>query len=260
MNALLSLILAMLCAGKPLPDPAALMKEVQAHQQKMDELRENYTYHRTVRTEELNGKGAVTKITTREDEVFFVNGHQIRRRINKDGKPLSEAEEKKEQERVRKLTVEFSKKSPSFGGGGGVSMVGTILAVAEISNPRRTEIKGRPTLTFDFKGNPKAEAHGMEANGAKKVLGTVWIDEADRQVARLEVEFYDNFRIGGGLLASVQKGTVMRFEQSPVGEGLWMQTAHDRHMNVRVVTKSMQENTQIKNFDFKRFNVDAVTH
>ena len=137
-------------------------------------------------------------------------------------------------------------------------MISTILAVAEISNPRRMELNGRPTLAFDFKGNPKAESHSMQTSGAKKLEGTVWIDEADRQVAKLEVEFYDTFRVGG-FLASVQKGTVMKIEQSPVGEGLWMQTANHEHMNARVVTKSLRENVRVRNFDFKRFNVEAIS-
>ena len=133
-----------------------------------------------------------------------------------------------------------------------------VLAVSEVSNPRRTEMKGRPTLVFDFKGDPKAEAHRMEEKAAKKIEGKVWVDEADRQVARLEVEFDHNFRIAGGLLASIQKGTVIKIEQSPIGEGLWMQTANDPHMNLRVIVKGMHENTRVKKFDFKRFNADAT--
>jgi hypothetical protein len=242
----------------PVPDAPALMNEVQAHQQKMDEVRENYTFHRIRRVEELDGKGTVKKTSVQEREVFYVNGRQIARLIKRDETPLSEEEDKKEQDRVRKLTVEFSKRPPSFGRGGGINLINVILSVSVVSNPRRTEVNGRSTLVFDFKGDPKAEAHGMEANGAKKLEGTVWIDEADRQVARLEVEFYDNFRIAGGLLASIQKGTVMKIEQSPIGEGLWMQTANDQHMNLRVIVKGMHENIQVHNFDFKRFNADAV--
>ena len=248
----------LLCAEEPVPDPAALMKEVQAHQQKMGEVRENYTFHRIVRLEELNGKGRVKKTTVREHEVFFVNGRQIGRLVKRDGNPLSEEEDKKEQDRVRKLTLEFSKKPPSFGRGGGVNLISMILAVSEVSNPRRNEMNGRSTLVFDFKGNPKAEAHGMPSKAAKKLAGTVWIDEADRQVARLEVEFYDNFSVAGGLLASIKKGTIIKVEQSPIGEGLWMQTASQQHMNLRVIAKSLHENVQTKNFDFKRFNVEAL--
>jgi hypothetical protein len=243
----------------PLPDPAALMKEVQAHQRKMDEVRENYTFHRERRVEELDSKGNIKKTTVMEREVFFVNGHQVGRLVKKDGQPLSAEEEKKEQERTRKLTLELSKKPAAFGRGGGVSMISTILSVALVSNPRRMALNGRPTVAFDFKGNPKAESHSMQDSGAKKVEGTVWIDETDRQVAKVEVEFYDTFRVGGGLLAAVQKGAVMKIEQSPVGEGLWMQTGNQEHMNARVVTKSLRENIRVRNFDFKRFNVEAVS-
>jgi hypothetical protein len=256
----LSLALAswLLCADLPMPEPGELMKEVQAHQQKMDEVRENYTFHRLRRVEEMDGKGVVKKITVMEREVFYVNGRQIARLVKREGNPLSEAEDKKEQERARKLTMEFSTKPPLFGKGGGVNLILTILAVSEVSNPRRTEWKGRSTLVFDFKGNPKAEAHGMQESGARKLEGTVWIDEADRQVARLEVEFYEPFRIAGGLLASIQKGTVIKIEQSPIGEGLWMQTANEQHMNLRVMVKGVHQNTQVTNFDFKRFNAEAL--
>jgi hypothetical protein len=242
----------------PVTDAVALMKEVQANQQKMDEVRENYTFHRIQRVEELDGKGTVRKTTSMEREVFFVNGRQIGRLVKRDETPLSEADDKKEQERVRKLTMEFSKKPPSFGRGGRINLINMILAVSDVSNPRRIQMNGRSTLVFDFKGDPKAEAHGMEEKGAKKVEGSVWIDEADRQVARMEVEFYDNFRIAGGLLASIQKGTIMKMEMSPIGEGLWMPTLNEQHMNLRVIVKGVHENTRVTNSEFKRFNAEAV--
>jgi hypothetical protein len=254
-----SLIVALLFfQDAPLPDPVALMKEVQTHQKQMDELRENYTFHRIRQVEELDGKGAVKKTTVVEREVFYVNGRQIARLIKNGDTPLTPDEDKKEQERVRKLTIENAKKPPSFGKGGGVNLILMVLSVADVSNPRRVDLNGRSTLVFDFKGDKRAEAHGMQENGAKKLEGSVWVDEADRQVAKLEVEFYDNFRIAGGLLASIQKGTVMKVEQSPIGEGLWMQTESDQHMNMRVIVKGVHENTLVKNFDFKRFNAEAL--
>lgn len=241
-----------------IPDPTALMKEVQEHQLKMDELRENYTYHRIRRVEELDGKAAVKKTTSEEREIFFINGHPISRIVKKEDKPLTEAEEKSEQERVRKLSETWAKKPATFGKGGGVNLINIILSVAETTNPRRVERNGRPTLVFDFKGDNKAEAHSIQSKAARKLEGTIWIDEADRQVARLEVEFYDNFRVAGGLFASIQKGTIIKIEQSPIGEGLWLQTGNEQHMNMRIITKGVRENVSMKSFDFKRFNVDAA--
>ena len=72
----------LLLAQEPVvPDPAALMKEVQEHQRTMDQVRENYTFHRIRRVEDLDGKGTVKNTSVRESEVFFVNGRQIARLI-----------------------------------------------------------------------------------------------------------------------------------------------------------------------------------
>jgi hypothetical protein len=139
-----------------------------------------------------------------------------------------------------------------------VGMISTILPMVTVSNPRRISFHGRSTLAFDFIGDPHAKAKDTNQNVAKKMAGTVWFDEADHQVARLEVHLYDNFRLGGGLLASVQKGSTIDVEQSPIGDGLWMQTSSEQRFAARIVVKSVRENVHIKNVDFKKFNVDAL--
>ncbi len=130
-----------------------------------------------------------------------------------------------------------------------------ILTVAKVSNPRRTTLKGRTALAYDFAGDPAAHGRNMEENALKKTAGTIWFDDADRQVARVEIHFFDNFRIAGGLLANVQKGTSIELEQSPVGDGLWMQTSMEQHVGVRVAFVNTRENEHVTNFDFKKFDV-----
>jgi hypothetical protein len=241
----------------PFPDPATLLQEIQANQRKMDELRENYTFERIVTEDELDQKGAIVNTTTQERAVFFVNGHRIARLVKKNGVELKGAEENNEQARVRKL-VEASMKSPPKRRGGQISMIGEILPMAKISNPRRVAFHERSTLAYDFTGDPQAKAKGTNENAAKKMAGTIWFDEVDRQVARMEVHFYDNFRLGGGFLASVQKGTMFEVERSPIGEGLWMETSNDQHVSARIVVKNFRENLHARNFNFRKFNVEAV--
>jgi hypothetical protein len=252
----LILIASLACAQVPFPDPSALLREIEANQQKMDEIRENYTFHRIVMEEDLDDKGAVQKISTQEREVFFVNGHRIGRLVKKNGVELKEAEEKNEQSRVQKL-IETSLKAPPKRRGG--SMIAELLPMATISNPRRLVLHGRPTLAYDFTGDPHAKAKGANENAAKKMAGTLWFDEADRQVARMEVHFYDNFRVGG-FLASVKSGTMQEIERSPIGDGLWMETAREEHVDARIVVKNFRQNVHVKDVDFKKFNVDAVEH
>lgn len=248
---------SLLCAQTPIPDTMALLKEVQAQQHKMDEVRENYTFHRTRLVDDVDQNGAVIKTSMQEREIFFVNGHQIARLVKREGVELSAAEQKSEDARVMKLTERFIKTPASRTGLAG--MVSQILAVAQVSSPRRLPLKGRDTLAFDFTGDPSAHAHGTVQNAGKKLTGTIWIDEADRQVARLEFTVAENFHIGGGLLASVQKGSTITVEQSPVGQGLWLETGNEQHVSARLlVVKSFRQNVQVKDFDFKRFDVGTV--
>jgi hypothetical protein len=251
-------LLASLARAQPIPDPEALLREIRANQQKMDEIRENYTFHRIMTDEDLDDKGKITKTTSMEREVFFVNGRQIGRLVKRDGVPLTEKEEKNEQVRVTSAVKIAMKEGPRLRRRGQLSMISEILPMAVISNPRRIALHGRSTLAYDFTGDPHAKATGTNENAAKRMAGTLWFDEADRQVARMEVHFYDNFRIGGGLLASVQKGTSFEVEQSPIGDGLWMVTSNEQHVAARIVVKNVRNNVHIRNFDFKKFNVDAL--
>ena len=242
----------------PIPDAAALLKEVQDHQRKTDAIRENYTFHEIIRTDMLDGNGVVKETKTEESEVFFVNGHPVIRLVKKDGAELSPRDQAKEQERVQK-EIEGYRKAPHpterGRGGGRVRVIGRLLAVAKTSNPRRVTLRDRPTLVFDFTGDPDAKASGMDQSAAKKVSGTMWIDEADRQVARMDIHFYENFRVGGGILASVQKGTSMVVEQAPQGDGLWMQVSSEDHVAARIVIKNYRMNVHIQDFDFKKFDI-----
>jgi len=241
-----------------IPDAAALLQEVLEHQRKTDSIRENYTFHEIVRTDMLDGDGKVKETKSEESEVFFVNGHRIIRQVKRDGVQLNAHDQEREQVRVMKEIEGYTKAAHGTErgrGGGRARIITQILAVSKTSNPRRVTFRDRPTLVFDFAGDPNAKASGMDQSAAKKLAGTVWIDEADRQVARLEVHFSDNFRIGGGLLASVQRGTSMNVDQAPLGEGLWMQVGSEDHLAARVVVKNLRENVHIQDFDFKKFDV-----
>jgi hypothetical protein len=245
-------------SAQQMPDLPTLLKDVAAHQRQLDQIRENYTYHRIRQVDDLDKNGAVTKTEIIEREVFFVNGRQIGRVVKRNGVPISASEEKAEQERIQKLVERIAKLPDAAGSGGRVGLIAEILKVVNVSNPRRVQINGRATLAFDFAGDRHAAAHGMEQNAEKKSAGTVWIDEADRQVARLEVRLDDSFHVGGGLLGSLQKGTRIDIEQSPIGDGLWMETANEQHVEARLVVKRYRQNVHIKDVDFKRFDVESL--
>ena len=95
-----------------IPDASSLMKQIEDHQRKLDQTRENYTYREIVVTRELDKNGGVKKTETEEDEVFFVNSHEIDRKVRKNGKELSPDEQKKELDRVMKEINKAQKTPP----------------------------------------------------------------------------------------------------------------------------------------------------
>lgn len=245
-------------APAPLPDIRQLMLEVQAHQRQLDAVRENYTYTAHEIVEDLDGSGRVTKTETAEKEDFFVNGHLIERKVKKNGKALDGHDLDKESERVAKL-VEKAQKTPRDQPLEGQTIsVTRLLEIMDVQNERRMEYHGRPTLVFDFSGRKNAKTHGLVEDASKKLQGTVWIDEAGKQVAHLEVSFVDNFHVAGGLFANIQKGSNFRFEQSLVNGELWLPTAAEGTVQARVLLlKNVRQHFLERDSDYKRFRVET---
>ena len=245
----------------PIPDLKTLMEQVAEHQKAMDKLVENYTYRSETVNQYLDGHGKVTKTESETDDVFFVNGHQIDRVVEKDGKPLSGHEADKEQERVTKR-VEKAQQTPpgqSMRDGGQTITVGKMLEVMEVSHPRRVLYKGRKTLVFDVAGRHDAKTHGMAEGALKRIAGSIWIDEKDREVAHLEMRFTDNFRVGGGLLANVQKGSEFTFDQGPVNGEVWLPLGAQGTVDARLLLfKGMRMHFVETDSEYKWFHVDAT--
>jgi hypothetical protein len=218
----------------PIPDPSTLMKQVEDHQRKLDQTRENYTYREIVLVHELDKNGNVKKTESEEDEVFFVNSHEIDRKVKKDGKDLSADEQKKEMEHVMKEVDKAQKTPPGQSFRKDEVSVSKLLTIMKVSNPRREVVDGRSTFAFDFVGDPHAQTHGMAEDASKKLAGTIWIDEQDREVRRLIARFDDNFHLGFGLF-SVGKGSNFTFDQKLVNNELWLPTSGQAHVVAHAV-------------------------
>ena len=242
----------------PVPEPRQLMKEVLDHQKKLEKVRENYTYTSLETVQDVDSNGQVTKTETREGEDFFVNGHIIERTVKKNGKPLTGRDLDKETERVTKLVEKAQKTPPDQPLQGPSISISRVLEIMDVRNPRRETYRGRQTIVFDFSGRKDAKTHGLVEDASKKLQGTIWVDEADRQVAHMEVSFVDNFKIAGGIFANIQKGSNFRFDQAPVNQGLWLPTGGEGSMQAKVLMlKNVRQRFLERDYDYKVFSVDA---
>jgi len=246
----------------PIPGVRELMTDVAAHQRQLETVRENYTFHSSTVVQDLDSNGKVTKTESEDSEVFYVNTHRIERKVKKDGKPLSDHEQQKEQERVNKL-VEKAQTVPRgepLEGPKTTVSISKLLDIMDAFNPRRENFRGRSTIVFDFAGRKDAKTHGFAEDASKKIAGTLWVDEKDRQVARMEAHFTDNFHVGAGLLANVQKGSSFYFDQAQVNGEIWFPTAGEGNIEARVLLlKGIRQHVIERDSDYEKFTVDAET-
>ena len=250
--------LAHQAANPPLPDIHQLMREVHEHQKQLEKVRENYTYSSVETNQELDSKSHVIKTETKESEVFYAHGEAIMRMVKKDGKPLSDSDQQKETERVTKAVEKAEKSKPDQPKEGQELSLGRILEVADVRNPRRESYRGRSAIAFDFVGRKGQKSHGLNEDLSKKLQGTVWIDEADRQVAHLDVVFNDSFRLAGGLVVSIDKGTDFHFDQALVNNELWLPTGAEVNMRARLLlVKGIHQHSLVHFYDYKRFRVET---
>ena len=245
-------------ANAPLPEIRELVREVHEHQKQLEKVRENYTYTSVQTTQDMDSKGGVKKTETQEFEVFYANGHQIDRMVKKDGKPLDTNEEQKETEKVTKLVEKAEKTPPDQQLNGQIVTVGQVLEMMDVRNERRQTFRGRATILFDFVGRKDAKTHGLAQDLSKTLQGTMWVDETDREISHLEVTFIDNFNVGGGLVARIEKGSSFYFDQALVNGEVWLPVGGEGTIQARVLLlKGIRQHGTERDFDYKRFHVET---
>src|SRR6266404_2781544 len=255
-----------------LPDLKALFKEIDDNQKAIDKLKENYAGSQSEEETEFQGDGRVKKHEVNEYTFFYLNGDEITTLVKKDGKPLNDAEQKKENEKTQKRIEEHQRraakkeakeeKAKEEGKSDEKDEPGIeiFLRACQFVNPRRERFRGQDVLVFDFEPNPEFKAHMLVEKVVQKLAGVVWVDEKAHDVARLEAYFTGDMKIGGGLLANLQKGTSFVFEQSFVNNEVWLPTYMEAHVGVRfLLVKGIKASIATRYWDYKKFNVETLS-
>ena len=264
-------------SNEPLPDITALLKQVGENEEEIDRLLEKYTYTETVTQRELKGDGQLVEKESETFELTFYKGNRIRRQIAKNGKPLSASEEADENKKVEKRVRDVEKKeaekekkadkerevAQSKGGtpdpdSGQRPTISDILRASRLVNPRRERLRGRDVIVFDFEPLPGYKPQKDFEKFFGKNVGAIWVDAADKQVARVEARLASDFNIGGGVLAKLREGASFVLEQDRINDEIWLPTRADINLGLRVLlVKGFNVNVNIVYGNYKRFNVEA---
>ena len=253
--------------NKLLPDIPALMRAVEMNQRTAEAIAKNYLYHSTHIAHESDGHSGVKKTETREYDVFWVNGVPVSRLVKKDGKELSPDEQKKEGERIDKEAAKARERRDRADSEGKESdprgheevTVSRILELGTFSNPRRVKLEGRDTIAVDYAGDPKAKTRNRNEEVIRDLVGTVWVDEQDHVLTRAEGHFVNNFKVGGGLLVNIQKGTSFSLEMKKINDEVWLPAVLAGQGSMRALLFfSFNGDGRIVNSDYRKFKTTST--
>jgi len=255
-----------------LPDLKALFRQIDANQQALDKIKENYAGTKVEEETEYEGNGKPKKPEVRESTFFYLDGSEVSTLVKIDGQPLSAEAQKKENARVLKQIDELQKNANKKESPDEKSKqaqkedeeedvsIDAFLRACQFVNPRRERFRGQDVLVFDFEPNPEFKAHTLVEKVIQKLGGVVWIDQKALDVVRLDAFFVNNVKFAGGLLADLQKGTRVVLEQTFVNNEVWLPTYEEVHIDVRVLlVKGIKVDGTTRYSDYKKFSVETLS-
>lgn len=260
---------------RPLPDLQPFLKEVRARLETDASRQYGYSYLETRRTTSIDGKGR------RRDESVTVlesypglpgEGERWERVVQRDGKPVPEAELKKGDDERRKKAERLARslaaqtpadkarteREQARARRERAAMVDDVFVVYDVAMLGRETLEGHDTIAFSLRPRPEAKPRTREGRMLKSFRGRAWVSESDFELARLDVEAVDAVAIGLGLLARVHKGTTASFTRRKVNGEAWLPARAEYEVSARVLlVKRFREGGVFEFANYRKGTVDT---
>ena len=259
----------------PLPETQQLVREVKAGLRTDEELLRQYTFRERRRDVDVTKFGKVRFGPWREFEVYpsEVPGETYKRLVSVDNVPLApavlerrDAEHRKtvldqleqirvetpaqRQKRLAKRARERQEEQ---------DVIDDVFAVYEIAVLGREMLDGRSTIVTSLTPRPKARTRSDAGKFLKKIRGRAWVNEADRQVVRAELEAIEDITFGFGLLARMHRGSTMVFRRTLVNDEIWLPAeARYKLVGKTLIFRKFALESTTSFSDYRKFNVTTA--
>jgi hypothetical protein len=267
-------------AARPEPplDIDAVLSTAERNEQRAESVRASYAYTQALSARIVDEQGRVKQRVGSAYEVFHLDGQPVGRLIRKyGGEALSEAEQRREDERVNRIVREYEqqRRSGRVGrpaqedvasayelrglGGALVLRVPVMTAgwlpayrrMSDFSRIRRERARGRAVVLLEFEPKSDVEPNGDVERQAVKMAGALWIDEASQQVIRVESYFFDDY-------GSIVQGSSVWMEQTLVNDEVWLPSRIETNVRRSLRFGALgQPLIAVQFTDHKKFNVET---
>lgn len=223
-----------------------------------------WTVRRTERRLASDGK---VKSEKRESwETVILYGEPHRRFTERNNKPLSSDESRKQQEKLDQEIAQLRDETPQrkqhrlaaeekqrqkdreF-----------LLEIPDVYNlriEREDKFEGRPVWVIS--ANPKQGYHpkNSDARDLLKIKGTVWVDKAEYQWVRIEAETIDTLT-WGLFIGRINPGARLIFDQTRVNDEIWLPKRSFVSGSGRLIGKKIVMEEEIVWSNFRKFSVES---
>jgi hypothetical protein len=244
-----------------------LLRVVADKDMENDKLLSDYTYTEREVDQKVDGQGKVKSTESKTYDVMEIDGEQVQRVVQKDDKPLDAKEAAKEDEKVQKIIdkrknesdeerqkrLEKEEKDREENR----KFVRDVADAYTFTLVGTEQIGGRDAWVIAGEPRPGFQSHMKESKFLSKFHGKVWIDKADLQLSKMDVEAIDTVSIGL-FLARIHKGTRFIYEQTRVNDEVWLPLSMLAKVDVRVaLVKNLDVDVEQTYSDYKKFRTSA---
>lgn len=188
-----------------------------------------FLFERNVARREFGPAGELktTELVLMKREV--IDGIPVTHAILRNGQPLPEAEQKKQQASLAKAMAEYRALSPEEkekrrkapATGREMEFIREMPAALEYKYVRSDWEGGHEILEFDFSPRPGYKARNAQSKVFSAVRGKIWVDKQDSEIKRFDAEVFETVSVGG-FLAKIEKDTRFFIERTRHASGAWL--------------------------------------
>jgi hypothetical protein len=228
------------------------------------EQRRNYTYQERSEGREYDSQNKLNKTEVLTYEVLVLGGRPYQRLIARGDKPLSAKDERKEQD---KLDAESAvRKRESAADRAKLEKERQQQRRYLVEVPRAfvlkvagvEQVSGKPAWVIEAEPRPGYKPSSLpRANFLTKVRGKFWIDQAEYQWVKADLQVVDTLSFGLGLLRIAPGGSI-HFEQTRVNDEVWLPAHITVHADARLAYfKKVREEYDVIYKDYRKFQADS---
>jgi hypothetical protein len=227
----------------------------------------DYTWIAKETDRSLDSKGDVKSEDSSKWETVVLYGEPHRRMLERNGKPLTSEEQRKEQQKLDKAVAKLQNESDAQRQHRleeqekqrekDRDFLNEVTDLYDLRLEGSDKIDGLDVWVISATPKPGYQPKRRDARPLLKIKGKIWIDKAEYQWVRIEAETTDTISFGL-FLARLNPGAKLLFEQTRINDEIWLPKFERVSGSGRLgLVKKIALEQDLTWSDYRKFQVDS---